>query len=360
MKKLLIGLIFAFSYNLGATENANIIPIGPNAVGGYLANETALAYDKHYTYDLSQYGIDKISAIVEYGSATVITAQTFTDGSVSTATIQLPNYLSTTTVRGLRIVIDDVCLAFGTKKDMPSQSCVAVATKYTPIGMEGCHDNMIIAINTHPILSKIITASACGSVGSLVSPFCLTSKYGDGKPYSIVVDKPFIADKHMFGGVATTWNVSTDKITIQSHNYDTGLPLLLTGRDTIGGLMPNATYYAIKTDENNIKLATSKIDAIAGTAIDLYFPPMYTSNSWTHTLTPLAVSGTPSFKWRFSNDATNFFDVNITSITMNNYTYPYASVAYDFDVINYRYIDLDVIAPTDGGVFLKSIVYGKK
>jgi hypothetical protein len=65
-------------------------------------------------------------------------------------------------------------------------------------------------------------------------------------------------------------NDGTDVITITSHGLATGDALIYTqGTANIGGLSNNVTYYVINTGINTIKLAVSKANATAGTAIDL-------------------------------------------------------------------------------------------
>lgn len=63
---------------------------------------------------------------------------------------------------------------------------------------------------------------------------------------------------------------ASDTITITAHGFSAGQPLVYKqGTTAIGGLTTNTLYYVIVSDANNIKLATTPYNAIAGTAIDL-------------------------------------------------------------------------------------------
>ncbi len=70
----------------------------------------------------------------------------------------------------------------------------------------------------------------------------------------------------------TAVNPATDTITAPAHGLNTGdgfVAILAKSGTVPGGLSLTATYYAIRTDANNVKLATSSANAIAGTAIDI-------------------------------------------------------------------------------------------
>jgi len=70
---------------------------------------------------------------------------------------------------------------------------------------------------------------------------------------------------------ATAVDPTTDQITLTAHPYVTGEAIVYSngGGTTIVGLTNGATYYIIKVDANTVKLATSKANAIAGTAVDI-------------------------------------------------------------------------------------------
>lgn len=64
---------------------------------------------------------------------------------------------------------------------------------------------------------------------------------------------------------------TTEVITITSHGWITGTPVVYQdgGGTSISPLVDGTTYYVIKTGVNTIKLATTRANALAGTAINL-------------------------------------------------------------------------------------------
>ena len=66
-------------------------------------------------------------------------------------------------------------------------------------------------------------------------------------------------------------STSTNTITLGSHWYETGDPLVYTagGGTAIGGLVDSTTYYVIRSSSTEIQLAASENDADNGTEIDL-------------------------------------------------------------------------------------------
>ena len=80
----------------------------------------------------------------------------------------------------------------------------------------------------------------------------------------------------------TAVNISTDVITVPSNNsLYTGLAVVLTTSGTVpGGLVTGSTYYVIKISTTSIKLSSSLINAVAGTAINLT-----SQGTGTHSLT---------------------------------------------------------------------------
>lgn len=82
-------------------------------------------------------------------------------------------------------------------------------------------------------------------------------------------------------GTTSGVNSVTDMITVASHNYWTGLAVNLTTSGGFPGGLGAGTYYVIKVDGNRFKLATSLVNAQAGTAIDIT-----TAGTGNLTLTP--------------------------------------------------------------------------
>lgn len=127
-------------------------------------------------------------------------------------------------------------------------------------------------------------------------------------------------------------------------------------------LVNQTTYYVIPVDRSSFKLATTLNNAKAGTGIVI----TSSGTAHTYTLAPLAITGTPSFKWQVSNDGTNFndytansYNVTVSSVTMLSYTLGGASTVWDFGPFDFTWIRLNAIAPTQGGIQLKCTPNGE-
>ena len=113
-------------------------------------------------------------------------------------------------------------------------------------------------------------------------------------------------------GVASTVDVDANTITIASHGLTTGLKGQLTTTGTLpAGLSLSTDYFVIVVDANTIKLATSLVNALAGTAVDI---TNQGADSNTHTFTATAIAG-GVVKVQGSNDQSNWSD--IASATAN-------------------------------------------
>src|SRR5262249_37742689 len=83
-------------------------------------------------------------------------------------------------------------------------------------------------------------------------------------------------NESVYGPVTVTQNssnvvASSDLIQIMSHGLTTGQgPVMVSSSGTLpGGLSASTAYYIISANSNNIKLATSKANATAGTAVNI-------------------------------------------------------------------------------------------
>ena len=97
-----------------------------------------------------------------------------------------------------------------------------------------------------------------------LTAYCITDSDARGKSYDIPtihLDKTF---------AASAVDTSAETITIASHTLVTGNPITYQeGSSAVGGLTDNTVYYVIKVDDDTFKLATSRLNALAGTAINL-------------------------------------------------------------------------------------------
>lgn len=110
-----------------------------------------------------------------------------------------------------------------------------------------------------------------------------------------------------------TADPSTDICTKSAHAFKTGCVVRLTTTTTLpGGLATATDYYVIVIDANTFKLATSLVNANAGTAINIT-----TTGTGTHTVTPTSLAGC-SWKFQISNDNTTWIDLgSTTNITVS-------------------------------------------
>jgi hypothetical protein len=99
--------------------------------------------------------------------------------------------------------------------------------------------------------------------------------------------------------VPTEINITTNAITIPLHGIEPGLKGQLTSTGTLpAGLAAVTDYFVIVVDANTIKLASSLVNATAGTAVDI---TDYGTAGATHTFTATAIAGS-SIKLQEVND----------------------------------------------------------
>ncbi len=234
-------------------------------------------------------------------------------------------------------------------------------------------NNIATAINANAALSAIITSTAplaCGLARPCGVVFATSTAVGAGVNYSIwsssqTALKPFAFA--MKGGTASAVLTASGALNIAHHGFTQGLPLLFT--KTTGtppqDLAANTTYYVVPVDANDFKLATTSAKAQAGTA-DVRLSTQTATGGGSFTLTPLVIAGTPSWKWQYSNDGTNWSDLTTTSagVSVSSVTFssPYtaASTGWDLGFVNFQYIRLNVIAPTAGGLKIKAVITGRR
>ena len=98
----------------------------------------------------------------------------------------------------------------------------------------------------------------------------------------------------------------TDICTKAAHTYLTGLKVQLTTTKTLpAGLSLATDYFVIKLDADTFKLASSLVNAQAGTAVDIT-----DTGTGTHTITPTALAGA-TIKLQGSLDDSNYADLPI-------------------------------------------------
>jgi hypothetical protein len=226
--------------------------------------------------------------------------------------------------------------------------------------------NIANAINGNSALSAIVAAST-GPIGVVTTT---STAVGSSVNYSIWSSSqtalvPFASA--MRGGTASAVLTASGALNVTKHGFTTALPVLFKVTTGTGpqDLVANATYYVVYVDANDFKLATTSAKAKAGTA-DVRLSTQTTTGGGSFSLSPLAISGTPSWKWQYSNDGTNWNDLTTTSggVAVSSVTFssPYndASSAWDLGSINFQYIRLNVVGPTQGGIKLKAVINGRR
>ncbi len=220
------------------------------------------------------------------------------------------------------------------------------------------------SINANSTLLQIVTSSWTTAASS----FTITSKrVGTLGNYTTVSSTPAIVPGHatLTGGANSSFTINSPVIVITSHGYSTGVGVLLStgGAAAPTPLVNQTTYYVIAVDANDIELALTSTGAVAGTYITL--TSSSTTGPHTTTLTPLAISGTSSFKWQVSNDCVTYQDFTTTAggVAVSSVTFasPYTPFVtnWDFGPVNYQCIQAAVVGPTTGAVNLQIRVNGK-
>lgn len=127
---------------------------------------------------------------------------------------------------------------------------------------------------------------------------------------------------------------ATDICTKASHGFKTGLKVQVSSTTTLpAGLLASTDYFVIYLSSSTFKLASSLVNAIAGTAVDIT-----DTGTGTHTITPTAIAGGVA-KLQGSLDNSTFVDIggSSTNITATGNVvwnvvdpmYDYVRIAYD-------------------------------
>lgn len=307
-----------------------------------------LAYDASFDFPSGSDMANRIGAIVTYTSTT-FNVSTFTDGRTSSGTATI---ISTTGLSGNYITIGAYKFCAG----VTNVACPKSDTTYffaVGADVDTSATNLAAAIVASAATTKLTATSTNAQVdivGTLtdgVNPAMTTSS----------TDNMTIGG-NMASGAITKVSKTTDKITIANHGYQTGVKVALTG-SSLPSPFTATDYYVLKVDANNIRLSSTSALAQAGSYIDITAVAVG-ATAHTYTLTPAAITGTPSFKWQASNDASNWVDMSVSSITMSAYTAGGTSSYWDFSWYPFKWLRLKVIGPTTGGIYLKSSLSVKK
>lgn len=149
-------------------------------------------------------------------------------------------------------------------------------------------------------------------------------------------------------------------ISATAHGLTKALPVLyrVTAGTALGPLIGETTYYAIANTPNIFSLSTTSAQALANDPIVI--TSKANGDTETYTLIALPITGTPSFKFRVSNDGVDFADLSVSSATMLTYTAGGVTSIWDFAFFNYKFLRMAVIGPETGGILLKAVMNEKK
>ncbi len=285
------------------------------------------------------------SASVVYATATVAgtAANAFTIVSSTPSAIAVLTPTFTGGIDNAQVCIRGTCLVQGTDW-----------TKGASTTLTG--GSIATAINGNSTLNQIVAAQNVAGVVTTTS-----TAVGTSTGYTLLSSTPSrisVSNPTMTGGQNAAFTVGSPTLVIPSHGYTTGVPVLLStgGATPPSPLVNQTTYYVILADANDIQLATTSVRAQSGQY--LTFTSSSTTGPHTFTLTPLTYAGNATLQWFASNDGTNYNPVDISSVTYSSASSTPSSTLWDFGQVNYHYMQLDVVAPTAGGLNLVVTVQG--
>ncbi len=149
----------------------------------------------------------------------------------------------------------------------------------------------------------------------------------------------------------TDVGVTANTVTIAAHGFITGLKVVTTTSGTAPGGLSAGTYYIIKVDASTIKFASSAVNAMAGSPIDI---TTVGGVGDTQTITPAAL-GTCTFRIYGSNDGTNYVDTGLATGNLTSGTHSIALLVDKY----YKSLRLKFVIPA-GALTCLAKVYGKQ
>lgn len=168
----------------------------------------------------------------------------------------------------------------------------------------------------------------------------------------------------MTGGTNSGVTLNSSIILLPSHGFTTALPVLYTGSPAIGGLTTGTTYFPGIIDANDIALAVSSANALAGTYITITGTTTQTTAN-TYTLAPLAyLAGSAGGVWQASNDCLNWgtFGPTVNNIVVSSQSYTAGApvtVIQDWGMVDFACLRYNITGPTQGAVAVKVILNAK-
>ena len=289
-----------------------------------------------------------VSLVTMLSSISGITASTApSNGLLITATATVAgsagNLLTMTSSIPSAMKVSGPSFAGGSDAGTITFDGVTIATS----GATGAASATAIAslINSNATLEPVVKAQAIGAV-----VYATATTVGTAYNFPILTNNTTALTVVGFtGGVNSAINLATDQITSVSPNGLTlALPVLLTksAGTAPAPLAANATYYAIPVNTSSFELAFTSTGAVAGTSINITTTTQTGGGSFS--VSPLGITGTAGLSWQISNDATNWSNLAVSSVTFGS-PYTAGTSYWDFSQVNYRYLRANVVAPTTGG-----------
>lgn len=211
-------------------------------------------------------------------SALTLTKKTFIGGTGEVTVVTFPTFAASTQADYLGFeTTGGVKYAFWLDKDaagtVPTGAVYVAATNKVLVPIVTGNSAAAVALAAVTAIGTIanvtITNNLDGTVTftQLVGGTCVDAApktANDGGAGSISVSVTTA------GGNGTAIVLVTDRITITTHGFLTGDPVIYkVGVAVPTGLVSGTTYFVIKVDANTLKLATTLALALAGTAIDI-------------------------------------------------------------------------------------------
>jgi hypothetical protein len=360
----------------------------------------------------NQFAVGTSTAAMMNNLAAVIIASSNTFGFTSTATLACMSSVSCGVLYATATVAGTAANSYG----MVSSNYFAISTNTAT--MTGGTGNAVVTVNGVPLTANVqwypmtsnavtatnlataITASSmtsgmyAGAVGAIVyasstvngtgTGYVITSSTNNALSIATLVSsnpvtavatgvltngqnigygffgKNLIVPNHKFVTGEDVWisTASAPQMTIQTA---TGTPV-----GTITALTPGVTYYAIVLDANDIGLATTQANAVAGTAL-LFVSSNSYSPADVFTVNAGPITGNPSGRWVVSNDNTNWvpltttpFNITISTVQFQGYFSSGAVTTADFGHMDWGWLGFTLNAPLTGAVNASVKVIGKQ
>lgn len=197
----------------------------------------------------------------------------------------------------------------------------------------------------------MVSTSSVGVVSATTSANGLTTLYNLTSSNQSYITT-FAA--HMTGGTNTAILTASSRLHLPAHGFVKALPVLYakTAGTSPGQLVTGTTYYVIVNSSDDVKLAATSTGAVAGLAVAI--TTQTATGGGTFSLTALPFTGTWSFKWQASDDATNYYDLPVSSITFSTA----GATAWDGPTY-FHYLRLNLTAGTAGALSLKARAFGR-